>query len=83
MNDTHPKISEKFEEMLVAKTTQERLVMGCSMFEMSKRLVVSSILQQNPHSSPSFLRREVFLRIYGHEFDSKTVGKIVQHLMNL
>jgi len=83
MKDTHPKIVEKFEEMLSAKTGQERLMMGCSMFEMSKRLVVSSILQQNPHASPSFLRREVFLRFYGHEFDSKTVEKIVQHLMSL
>lgn len=81
MNDTHPGITLKVKEMMAKKTGEERLKMGCSMYELSKQLVISSIMQQNPDASPTLVHREVFLRFYGQDFDSKSREKIINHLM--
>lgn len=83
MNDTHYKITEKIRAMMGKKTSEERLIMGCSMFDMSKRLVMSSIFHQTPNPPSSLLRREIFLRFYGNDFDSDTKDKIVKHLMRV
>ncbi len=80
MNDTHPKIMEKVREMIRAKAPAERLAMGCSMYDFSKRLVASSILRENPNLPPAARRRELFLKFYGNDFDDLRKEKIIQHL---
>ena len=80
MNDTNPKIMEKMREMIRAKTPGERLAMGCSMHDFCKRLVAGAILRENPKLSPAALRRELFLRFYGNDFDDVRKEKIIQHL---
>ena len=80
VNDTDPKITLKLKEMMQKKTEQERLIFGCSMFDFSKQLVMSSILQKKPHLSAGLLRRELFLRFYGNDFNSDQQEKIVKQL---
>ncbi|MBI1883340.1 MAG: hypothetical protein HYS08_03940 [Chlamydiae bacterium] len=80
MKDTSLELSRKFREMLMQKTSEERLLMGGSMFGMSKQCVTSSILRKNLKISFSDLKKEIFLRFYGREFDSYTIGKITRHL---
>ena len=83
MNDTDERIDRKFKEMVMAKTPDERLRMGCSMFDFSKQLVVSSILQKNP-DLPSFkLRQELFLRFYADDFKAQDREKLLQHFEKL
>ncbi len=80
MNDTSPEMAEKMRELIRMKTPEERLKMGCSMYDSSKRLVIHSILESHPGLSPTGLRRELFLKFYGSDFDPAKRQKILAHL---
>ena len=80
MHDTSPKIEEIIREMIQKKTPFERLEMGCSMHDFSKRMVINAILRQRPNLSAASLRRELFLRFYGNDFDSAKREKILNDL---
>lgn len=43
MRDTHPSIEEKFIKMIMKKSGEERIKMGCDMNETAKRLVIASV----------------------------------------
>lgn len=36
--------------------------------------------REDPHASPATLRRALFLRLYGHEFDGEAREKILARL---
>ena len=80
MNDTPPEIEEKMRELIRKKTPEERLRMGCAMYDFSKRLVSRAILEGRPELTPAELRREIFLRFYGNNFDSAAREKILARL---
>ena len=80
MNDTSPQMAAKMEEMFRQKTPAERLLMGCSMFDLSKRLVRSFILKEKPSLSSLEMRGELFLRFYGNDLDANRQRKILTHL---
>ena len=79
MDDTTPQFTEKMIEMIRRKKPEERLAMGCSMFDFSKELVISSILKETPDISQGDLRKEIFLRFYGNDFEIEDQNKIIQH----
>lgn len=56
MNDTTPEIVERMHEMIQEKSALERLEMGCSMHATSKKLIIRSILEDNPGISQKALR---------------------------
>ncbi len=70
MNDTSPEVEARYRTMLMQRSGEERLTMGCSMYATARALVEASIRERDPHVSPQSLRRAVFLRFYGHEFDA-------------
>ncbi|MFC2049226.1 hypothetical protein ACFLR2_01010, partial [Chlamydiota bacterium] len=80
MRDTSPAMEEKMFEMIRQKTPYERALMGASMFETSKKLIISGILQDNPDISPAELRKELFLKFYGNDFTPKQSEKIIRYL---
>jgi len=51
MRDTHPSIEEKFIKMIMKKSDEGRIKMGCDMNETAKRLVIASVFQKNRSSS--------------------------------
>jgi hypothetical protein len=63
--------------MLLARPGEERLKMGCSMHAMAQELVRASVLAKSPSASPATLRRELFLRFYGSEFDPDARDRIL------
>jgi hypothetical protein len=77
MNDTPPEIERKYLEMLMERSGEERLKMGCSMHSTAQALVRASVLEEDPLASPATLRRALFLRFYGHEFDAEAQEKIL------
>lgn len=77
MNDTPPEIERKYLEMLMERSGEERLKMGCSMYSTARALVEASVLEKDPLASPAAVRQALFLRFYGHEFDSETREKIL------
>lgn len=80
MKDTTPEMEERFRQMLMARSPEERLKMGCSMHETARRLVIASLLQGNPNATPADLRRGLFLRFYGHEFGPEETARILEAL---
>jgi hypothetical protein len=77
MNDTDSKVEQKFIAMLMERSGEERLKMGCSMHATAQALVKASVLEKDPLASPVALRQALFLRFYGHEFDSEAREKIL------
>jgi hypothetical protein len=66
--------------MLLARSGSERLKMGCSMGATARALIRASVLAHDPHASPADLRRAIFLRFYGHEFDTVARERILARL---
>jgi hypothetical protein len=77
MNDTSPEMEECYRAMIMERSGEERLKMGCSMFDTAKALMRAGILDQNPHASPAKIRRALFMQLYGHEFDADSRRKIL------
>jgi hypothetical protein len=76
MDDTDPKIKARLCAMMKAKTGQERLLMGFSMYDSARVLALRFIRT----TSTSNTKRHLFLRFYGSDFDTKTRDHIIQCL---
>ncbi len=80
MTDTSPEVMQRYRALLLARSPEERLKMGCSMSATARALVRASVLAQDPHASPAAMRRALFLRFYGHEFDAAERERILAWL---
>ncbi len=80
MTDTPPAVMQRYRAMLLARSPEERLKMGCSMGATARALVRASALASDPHASPADIRRALFMRFYGHEFDAAQREKIMASL---
>ncbi len=80
MKDTPPHIEKQYEHMLMSRSGEERLKMGCSMHATARKMVRASILAKEPLATEKAIRHELFLRFYAHDFDPKTRKKILQAL---
>ena len=80
MNDTHPEMAVRFRNLMMSKTGQERLLMGCSMYDTAKEIVRSSIYNNCPGITEAEMRREIFLRFYGREFSRAEREKLISAL---
>lgn len=74
MTDTEPKIQIKLTAMMKQKTGVERLKMGLSMFDFSKRLVVASIIAAG-HGAD--IRRQLLLRFYQSDLEPDTINRML------
>lgn len=68
MFDTHPDIAILFRDLMMSKTGQERLLMGCSMYDTAKQIMRSAISNSRPGITEEEMKKEIFLRFYGKEF---------------
>lgn len=68
MRDTSPEIQQQFIKMIGKKSGQERLLMGFSMFDMARNIVISSIKAKNQNADLKTILSEIFLRFYGSDF---------------
>jgi hypothetical protein len=50
------------------------------MFATARRLIVASVLENDPLASPATIRRALFLRFYGADFDAETREKILARI---
>jgi len=76
MNDTSAAFEGKFRKMLLKRSGEERLKMGCSMHATARALVKASI----PEKDPIAVNRALFLRFYGDDFEPKVRKKILRAL---
>lgn len=77
MKDTPPEMDARYRAMLMERSGEERLKMGCSMHATARTLVEASIREQDPQATPEAIRKGLFLRFYGHEFDTDSRAKIL------
>jgi len=66
--DTHPDVAIRFRDLMMSKTGQERLLMGCSMYDAAKQIVRSAIYNSRPEITDEEMKKEIFLRFYGNDF---------------
>ncbi len=82
MDDTSPKITKLLRILARERSPEERLIMGCSMFDESKIIVTESIKKDHPNISEQELKVKIFGRFYHRDFDKNTLQKINVHLKN-
>lgn len=80
MRDTSPEIEQRYRCMLLARSGEERLRMGCSMHETAKALTRAAILAKVPAAPEATIRRAMFLRFYGQDFSAAVRERILRHL---
>ena len=80
MFDTHPDIAVRFRDLMMRKSGQERLLMGCSMYDTAKEIVRSAVRNRQPGITDAEIKREIFLRFYGPEFSRADREKFLSAL---
>ncbi|MFH1360457.1 MAG: hypothetical protein ABIJ41_05395 [Candidatus Omnitrophota bacterium] len=78
MNDTPKKMISRYHALLMKKSGEERLLMGCSMFDAAREIVRSSILNQKPWATPQDIKKEIFLRFYGLDYSKEKREEILE-----
>jgi hypothetical protein len=62
MTDTSPEVAALVRQKLMARTAEERFLMGVQMFDAARAMVIASL---PPGLAPEELKRQLFQRIYG------------------
>ena len=62
MTDTPPEIGQRVRQMLMARSNEERFMMGVRSFEAARDVVLASLPKNLP---PQELKRLLYQRIYG------------------
>ena len=83
MHDTPAKIEQRYKEMLLSKSPQERLKMASRMYDSGRKLVMSGILKDRQHINASQLRAHLFLRMYGNDFTDNEIERIIKKIPNM
>jgi hypothetical protein len=64
----------------MSKSGEERLLMGCSMYDSARQIVRSSINNSRPGITENEMKKEIFLRFYGQEFSRTNREKFLSAL---
>jgi len=67
MTDTPPEITELIRHKLMARSGEERFLMGVRMFEAAREMALASLPAD---LSPDELKRRLFQRLYGQPMPS-------------
>jgi hypothetical protein len=70
MIDTPPEIEQMMRDKIMARSGEERFVMGAQMCESAREMVKASL---PPGLSEAEQRRQLFKRLYGEEIDVETL----------
>jgi len=81
MNDTNSAAAAKFYELMKRKTNEERLLMGCSMFDTSRKIAKSAIYSQYPEIDDLGMKQQFFLKFYGEDFSALQKKRVLQALI--
>ena len=71
MNDTSPEIERMVRNKIMARSGEERFIMGAEMFDSSREMVKASLPK---NLSETEMRRLLFKRIYGKELEIGPYG---------
>ncbi|MFN0062546.1 MAG: hypothetical protein ACKVPX_08505 [Myxococcaceae bacterium] len=80
MNDTTPRAELLFRELLLKRTPEQRFLMGVSMFDASRQVVISGIRAAMPEVTETELHAQIFLRTYGPDLPAPTVLRVLARI---
>ena len=80
MTDTPPPIQKLYRELLLARSGEERLKMGCDMFDSAVAIAQAAIESVDDGSSAGERRARLFRRLYAADLDPATVANVVERL---
>lgn len=80
MRDTSPAMERRYRSLLLKRSGAERLKMGCSMHASAQAMVRAAVLAAKPSASAGELKKILFLRFYGQDFDSGARKRILRAL---
>lgn len=80
MKDTNPAIEEMFFNMMMVRNGVERLRMGFEMYEMARKIVIASILKDNPEISERNMKISLFNRFYGNDLSPETRKMFIERI---
>jgi hypothetical protein len=72
MNDTPLEVQRLVREMMMARSGEERLLMGSAMFDAARDMVIASLPENLP---PLEFKRRLFERIYGFPLEQALEAK--------
>lgn len=81
MNDTSQEIQDLLRTLLMQRSGEERLKMGCELFSTSRAFIRSSLEDKGLNETE--LSVQIFLRTYRYDFTPETLEKIVNWIRNL
>lgn len=77
MKDTSSEMDQRYRTMLMQRTGEERLMMGCAMRDTARAFMEASLKEDDPQATVEAIRKGLFLRFYGHEVDAERRAKIL------
>ncbi|MBM3705540.1 MAG: hypothetical protein FJW66_03345 [Actinobacteria bacterium] len=77
IKDTDKDIDKIYKQLILSKSDEEKLMMGFSMMEITKKIILSSIEEKNPEK----LKKEIFKRIYGKDFSTAEKNRFYKKLI--
>jgi len=80
VKDTPPGLDRKFRRLLLSRSGEERLKMGCSMHATARKLAHAALVQKHPGARPAQLKRLLFLHFYGKDFAADERDRIASFL---
>lgn len=80
MKDTSDAVERRYRELLLKRSGEERLKMGCSMHASAQAMVRAAALATEPTASAAALKKALFLRFYGQDFDIAARKRILRAL---
>jgi hypothetical protein len=76
MNDTSPKVERLLRQRFMARSGEERLAMGCAMFDDAKALVLAGLRAERPSMDDRECRVQLLRRLYGRGEDEPRFKRI-------
>ena len=77
LNDTDPAVALRLRKLMMERTGEERVLMGCSMFDAAKKIAGAAIRDRDPQVTRQEMRGELFRRFYGLEFGESERERIL------
>ena len=71
MKDTSLKVERVLRALFMAKSDEERLTMGCSMFDDAKAIVLAGLRAERPDMDDVERRVQLFMRLHGQDLGER------------
>ena len=79
MNDTSKDAERIYNSLLLKRTPEERLKMGCSMFDLACSIIKSSFPKD---LSDSEIKQRLFLRLYSSDLEERVKRQVLRGMKN-